>query len=58
MSMKYDSLQEMLTLDDEAKKYHASLPNYIQEQIALKKWSVNSFDALKDCAENLLNASK
>lgn len=52
--MKYSGLDELTARDEQAKQYFNELPGYVKEQISQRKDNVNSFDSLKDYAENLL----
>lgn len=51
--MKYSNLDALLQGDENAKKYFDSLPDYAREQIRSRSGSVNSFESLKDYAENV-----
>jgi len=51
---KYSGLFSLIEQDSEAGRYYASLPDYVKESIASRAHHVNSFDSLKDYAENLL----
>ena len=51
---KYDSLNTLLLSDKEANQYFYSLPSYVQDQIASRSSNVNSYESLRDYAENLL----
>ena len=52
--MKYSGLTALIKNDAQAKKYYDELPEYVREQIGQRKHHVNSFDSLRDYAENLL----
>ena len=52
--MDYPNLNSMLHSEPGARDYFASLPDYVREQISTRYNSVNSFDSLRDYAENLL----
>lgn len=52
--MKYPDLFTLFQNGTRAKRYFDSLPDYVQEQIRTRAQNVNSFDSLKDYAENLL----
>lgn len=52
--MHYSDLNTLLRNEPEAKHYFDTLPDYAREQIQTRSGSVNSFDSLKDYAENLL----
>ena len=51
---KYPSLNEVLENECDAKNYFDSLPDYVREQISTRAYVVNSFESLRDYAENLL----
>lgn len=51
--MKYPDLDTLLRSDAEASAYFRSLPDYVREQICTRPSGVNSFESLKDYAENL-----
>lgn len=51
--MKYSDLNALLDAQPEAAAYFRSLPDYVQEQISSRPGGVNSFESLKDYAENL-----
>ena len=53
MHAKYPNLNTMLRVNNEAKAYFNSLPDYVREQIRSRPSGVNSFESLKDYAENL-----
>lgn len=50
----YPDLYALCEQDGEAGAYFTSLPDYVRDQIETRADSVNSFDSLKDYAENLL----
>ena len=52
--MKYNSLDELLGKEKRAKEYFSNLPDYAREQIESRAQSVNSFESLKDYAQNIL----
>ena len=51
--MKYPNLDALLRADSEASAYFRSLPDYVRDQISTRSSGVNSFESLKDYAENL-----
>ena len=51
--MKYPDLNALLNAQPEAATYFRSLPDYVREQISSRPDGVNSFESLKDYAENL-----
>lgn len=52
--MHYPDLNNLLRSEPEAKRYFDTLPDYAREQIQTRSGSVNSFDSLRDYAENIL----
>lgn len=52
--MKYPDLNTLLQNEPEAKAYFNTLPDYAREQIGTRAQNVNSFDSLRDYAENIL----
>ena len=52
--MHYSDLNTLLHSEPEAKRYFDTLPDYAREQIQTRSGSVNSFDSLRDYAENIL----
>lgn len=51
--LKYYDLYELLADDSSAKQYYERLPDYVKAQIGTRPQGVNSFESLKDYAENL-----
>ncbi len=51
---KYYDMYELFKNDTSAKQYFDKLPAYVREQISTRANGVNSFESLKDYAENLL----
>ena len=51
---QYDGLQSLILNDAEAQRYYNELPDYVRNMISSRGHNVNSFDSLKDYAENLL----
>ena len=51
--MKYPNLIALLDAQPEANAYFRSLPDYVRQQISTRPDGVNSFESLKDYAENL-----
>ncbi|MDD3394068.1 MAG: hypothetical protein PHG19_05445 [Anaerotignum sp.] len=51
---KFSDMYELFHNDTNAKQYFDKLPDYVREQISTRANSVNSFESLKDYAENLL----
>lgn len=51
---KYSDMYELFKSDLNAKQYYDKLPDYVREQISTRADGVNSFEILKDYAENLL----
>lgn len=58
MNTKYNGLDSLIRLDAEAGRYFSSLPEYVKESIQQRADSVNSFESLRDYAENLLRADE
>jgi hypothetical protein len=54
MPNKYSDLYSLIDLDNEASSYFASLPYYIKQSVSSRSQNINSFDSLRDYAENLL----
>lgn len=51
--MKYPNLNQLLQSEPQAKAYFNTLPDYVQSQIATRPGNVNSFESLRNYAENL-----
>jgi len=51
---KYPSMYDLFQSEPAAKRYFDKLPDYVREQISTRAESVNSFESLRDYAENLL----
>ena len=51
--MKYSNMDALLKNEPEAKNYFTKLPDYVQDQIRTRAANVNSYDSLRDYAENL-----
>ena len=51
---KYPNMYELFKSDPQAKQYFDKLPDYVRDQIGTRAGGVNSFESLKDYAENLL----
>ncbi len=51
---KYAGLDQLLQHEQEARSYFDALPDYVRSSIEERKQSVNSFESLRDYAENLL----
>lgn len=54
MSVKYSDLQSLIFQDTEARQYYNELPDYVRDQINTRSDNVNSYESLRDYAENLL----
>jgi len=54
MPDKYSDLYSLIDEDNEANSYFASLPYYIKQSVSSRSQNINSFDSLRDYAENLL----
>ena len=50
----YPDLHALLRSEPEARRYFDALPDYAREQIQSRSDGVNSFDSLRDYAQNLL----
>ena len=50
---KYSNLFELIQSDTTAKAYFQGLPEPVQEQISSRSNRINSFQSLRDYAENL-----
>lgn len=53
MEKKFGNLFSLIRDDSEAGRYYASLPDYVREEISRRSASVNTFENLRDYAENL-----
>lgn len=51
---RYQSMGALFEAEPEAKRYFDELPDYVQDQINTRANSVNSFENLRDYADNLL----
>jgi len=54
----YINLSELIKNDQTANNYYYSLPSFVREHIETRAHNVNSFESLKDYAENLLAGDK
>lgn len=54
MPKKYGNLKQLIKQDKDAKQYYSELPDYVKSQMNQRADSVNSFESLRDYAENLL----
>lgn len=54
ITLKYPDLYALLADAPEAKQYFEKLPDYVREQISTRANGVNSFESLRDYADNLL----
>lgn len=54
MSKTYESLDQLLRQDPEARAFFSGLPEYVREHIRSRSDSVNSYESLSDYADNLL----
>lgn len=54
MSDKYSDLYSLIEQDREANSYFSSLPFYVKQSISYRSQNINSFESLRDYAENLL----
>jgi len=53
MPKVYTGLNELINNEPQANEYFNKLPEYVREHINTRAHNVNSFDSLKDYAENL-----
>ena len=51
---KYRDMYELFQREQAAKSYFESLPSEVRDQISSRAGNVNSFESLRDYAENLL----
>lgn len=51
--MEYKNMNLLLEEEPEARQYFDSLPDYVRSQIQTRAQNVNSFESLRDYAENL-----
>ena len=51
---KYPNMYELFKSEPRAKQYFDKLPDYVRDQISTRAGGVNSFESLRDYAENLL----
>lgn len=51
--MKYQNMQALLQSEPMAQQYFNTLPDYVRKQIQTRADNVNSFESLRDYAENL-----
>ncbi|MCI1955160.1 MAG: hypothetical protein LKJ21_02150 [Oscillospiraceae bacterium] len=56
MQKKYPDLYQLIRNDREANRYYACLPDSVKDSIGRRAESVNSFESLRDYAENLTRA--
>lgn len=54
MQQKHSSLTNLLNEDLLARNYFNKLPDYVKDHIKTREQNVNTFENLKDFAENLL----
>ncbi|NLG53783.1 MAG: hypothetical protein GX541_07385 [Clostridiales bacterium] len=52
--MKYSGLGSLIENDPKAREYYNGLPDYVREQMKTRDGNINSFESLRDYAENLL----
>ena len=53
MSTKYPDLWTLMEAEPTARRYFETLPDYVRDQMSARADSVNSFESLKDYAQNL-----
>ena len=51
--MIYSNLYALIHNEPEARRYFETLPSYAREQISTRASNINSFESLKDFAENV-----
>ncbi len=51
---KYPDMFALFKSEPQAKQYFDKLPDYVRDQISTRAGNVNSFESLRDYAENLL----
>lgn len=51
---EYPSMYDLFRSEPAAKRYFDKLPDYVRDQISTRAGNVNSFESLRDYAENLL----
>lgn len=56
MQKQYQDLYSLIQEDKEAGRYYSCLPGYVKDSISQRAENVNSFDTLRDYAENLTRA--
>ncbi len=54
MMKKYPDMYALFQSEPQAKQYFDKLPDYVRDQISTRAGGVNSFESLRDYAENLL----
>ncbi|HEX3039436.1 MAG TPA: hypothetical protein VHP54_04010 [Caproiciproducens sp.] len=54
MPDKYSDLYSLIDQDHEANSYFSALPYYVKQSISYRSQNINSFNSLRDYAENLL----
>ncbi len=54
MQKKYSGLYELIDEDSEAKEYFESLPDHAKQSISAREQNINSYESLRDYADNLL----
>ena len=51
--MIYSNLYTLIHNEPEVRQYFETLPSYAREQISTRASNINSFESLKDFAENV-----
>ena len=54
MAKKYSGLFALIEQEPQARSYYDSLPDYVRSSIEQRADHVNSYQSLRDYAENLL----
>ncbi len=55
---KFKDMNALFQGNQQAKQYFDSLPDYVRDQISTRSGSVNTFENLRDYAENLLRGDQ
>ena len=54
----FSGLNELIKNDSQARTYFQGLPQHVRDGISAREQNINSFDSLKDYAENLLRGDQ
>lgn len=55
---KFKDMNSLFEQNQQAKQYFDELPDYVREQISTRSGSINTFENLRDYAENLLRGDQ